>query len=112
MAYDGFDNVWGVAKGLDQRGRHSTTESALDAALKELLVVKNPFLDTLQEKWKRLFPKTPARPGRFEAGVLYLYVPSSPALYMVRPYLRSMKAKIAALPGAPAKLEVKLMISG
>jgi hypothetical protein len=55
-------------------------------------------------------PGLPARPGRFEGGKIYLYVPTAPANFAVRAKLPAIRRRLAALPGAPAKLDVRLEI--
>lgn len=102
------NNLYGVAYGLNERGKHANFSSALSAALKDLLTEKNVFFDSLADKWPTLFPNLPIRPGRYEGGIIFLYVRSAPQLFAMRPKLRMIKQKLAALPGAPSKLEVKL----
>ena len=85
------------------RGRHKTVSSAFDAAFKALTVERSEFFDSLVDNWARLFPSLPARPGRFENGRIYIYVRNAPTSYMIRPRLREIAARLAALPGAPAR---------
>lgn len=94
----------------EQRGRHKTAASAFDAAFKDLTTEKNEFFDSLADRWNELFPGLPARPGRAEGGRIYIYVRNAPASYMIRPRLRSIAAKLAGLPGAPAKIDLKVEI--
>ena len=103
-------NLYGEAVGLDARGRHATVASAFDAALKDLLTEKNAFFDSLVDNWKALFPTLPARPGRYEDGKIFVYVKNAPASYVVRPQLRAIAARLALLPGAPKKIDLKLEI--
>ena len=86
----GFDdnNLYGRATGLDQRGRHRTSASAFDAALKDLLTEKSDFFDSLVDRWRVLFPDVPARPGRYEDGKIFVYVKTAPTLFLLRPRLR------------------------
>lgn len=105
-----YENVWGKAVGLDQRGRHATTASAIDAALRDLLTEKNEFFDSLCDNWGRIFPTLPAKPGRYEDGKIFLYVRNAPTSYVVRPKLRAIAAKLALLPGAPKKVDLRLEI--
>ena len=102
------NNLYGMAYGLDERGRHKTAASAFEAAFKDLSVVKNEFFDSLCDNWKRLFPSIPARPGRYEAGRIFIYVRNSAASYVVRPKLREIAAVLSRLPGAPKRLELRL----
>ena len=94
----------------NERGRHKTTASAVEAALKDLLTEKNDFFDSLCDNWKALFPDLPAKPGRYANGAIFIYVKNAPTSFAVRPKLRAIKAKLAALPGAPKKIDLKLEI--
>ena len=94
----------------EQRGRHSTVASAFDAAFKSLTREQGGFFDSLVDNWKALFPGVPARPGRYENGRIYVYVRNAPTSYVVRPKLRAMAAKLATLPGAPKKIDLRLEI--
>ena len=105
-----YENVWGTAHGLDQRGRHPTTSSAIDAALKELLVEQDPFFYSLCDNWRRLFPKLPAHPGRHEDGKIFIYVKNAPLSFTIRPKLRAIAAELSKLPNAPKKLNLKVEI--
>lgn len=84
--------------------------SAVDAALKDLLTEKNAFYDSLCDNWKRVFPTLPARPGRYEDGTIYIYVRNASTSFVVRPKLRTIKAKLLELPGAPKRLNLMLEI--
>ena len=94
----------------EMRGRHKTAASAFDAAFKALSVERDGFFDSVVDKWKSMFPDIPARPGRHERGRIYLYVRSAPASYMVRPRLREIAAKLALVPGAPKKIDLRLEV--
>lgn len=94
-----------------ERGRHATFSSALDAALADLARERNEFFDSLADVWPKLFPGLPARPGRYEDGAMYIYVPNAPTNFMVRPKLPMIRRKLAELPGAPKKIDLKLEIS-
>ena len=103
-------NLYGRATGLNLRGRHKTVDTAFDAALKDLLTEKNDFFDSLADRWKALFPGLPAWPGRYEDGKIFVYVRTAPTLFLVRPKLKALAAKLAALPGAPKKVDLRLEI--
>lgn len=94
----------------DQRGRHSTAASAFDAAFKSLVNERGEFFDSLVDNWKTLFPDVPARPGRAENGRIYIYVRNAPTSYVVRPRLRAIAAKLATLPNAPKKIDLRLEV--
>ncbi len=101
-------NLYGRATGLGERGRYATFSKALDAAYKDLTDERDDFFSSLADRWPTLFPGLAVRPGRYEGGIIFLYVRSAPALFALRPKLRMIKAKLAALPGAPQKLELRL----
>ena len=103
-------NLYGRAVGLDQRGRHRTSASAFDAALKDLLTEKSDFFDSLVDRWRVLFPDVPARPGRYEDGKIFVYVKNAPTSFVVRPKLRAIAARLAKLPGAPGRIDLRLEI--
>ena len=92
----------------DKRGRHKTTASAFEAAFKDLTTEKNDFFDSLVDNWKALFPALPARPGRYEDGKIFVYVKNASTAFLVRPKLRAIAAKLATLPGAPKKIDLRL----
>ena len=93
-----------------KRGLHSSFASAVDASFRDLTYIPDPFFDTLRDRWDDLFPSFPAKPGRREANRLFLYVKSAPQLFQVRPRLPAVKRTLAALQGAPRRLEVYLEI--
>ena len=103
-------NLYGRATGLDERGRFSNFGGAIDEALKDLLVEKNEFFDLVADRWASLFPTLLAKPDRYEDGKIVIRVRSAPMLYAVRPKLRMVKAKLAELPGAPKKIDLRLEI--
>ena len=94
----------------DQRGRHKTLSSALDAALKDLITERNDFFDSLPDVWPKLFPSLLAKPGRYEGGIIYIYVKNAATSFLVRPKLREISRKLAELPGAPKRLNIRLEI--
>ena len=94
----------------DKRGRHKTVSSAFDAAFKDLTTEKNAFFDSLCDNWKAIYPNLPAHPGRYEDGKIFIYVRNAPTSFVVRPQLRAIAARLAQLPGAPKKIDLKLEI--
>ena len=102
------NNLYGKAYGLGERGRHKTIASAFEAAFRDLTTEKNTFFDSLADRWQELFPDLPARPGRYEDGKIFIYVRNAPTAFLVRPRLRAIAAKLAALPGAPKKIDLRL----
>ncbi|MBR1920936.1 MAG: DUF721 domain-containing protein [Kiritimatiellae bacterium] len=101
-------NLYGRAFGADKRGRHKSFSSALDAALADMVVERNAFFDTLADNWRRIFPNQPARPGRYEDGKIFLYVNNAPTLFLMRPRLPMIRRRLAELPGAPKRIELRL----
>ena len=92
----------------DKRGRHKTFGAAVGAAFSDMIVENNDFVDSLVDNWRRLFPDQPARPGRFGEGKSVIYVKHAPTLFMMRPRLPTIKRRLAELPGAPKKIELRL----
>ena len=101
-------NLYGRAVEPEKRGRHKTFSSAVGAAFSDLIVEKNEIFDSLADNWRRLFPDQPARPGRYEDGKIFLYVKNAPTLFLMRPRLPMIRRKLATLPGAPTKIDLKL----
>ena len=73
-----------------------------------LATERNDFFDSLADRWAALFPGVPAVPGRYEGGIIFLYVRSAPILFSLRPKLRAMARRLAALPGAPKRVDLRL----
>ena len=92
------------------RGRHETFNSALEAAFRDLTTERNDFFDSIADEWKRLFPNMPARPGRYEDGKIVLYVKNPPTRYMMRMKLGVIRKALAALPGAPRVINLRLEV--
>ena len=104
------NNLYGVAKGLNERGRHANVRSALECALADLMTERSPFYDSLVDNWRRLFPELPACPGRLEGDTVYLYVTKAATSFMIRPKLPAIKRRLAELPGAPARFNLRVEI--
>lgn len=94
----------------ENRGRHGSFNSALEASFRDLLTEKNDFFDSLADRWAQLFPGLAARPGRYEDGKIFLYVKSAPANFAIRPKLPAIRRRLAELPGAPTRIELRLEI--
>ncbi len=94
----------------DERRRHKTFEDAAKAALDDMLSTRHPFIDSLADVWPSLFPGMPARPGRYEDGKIFLYVPNAPLLFSMRPKLTEIRRRLLALPNAPKKIDLRLEI--
>ena len=92
------------------RGRHATFGSALSAAFADLTTERSEFFDSLVDTWRRLFPSSPARPGRLDDGKIVLYVRSPSALFAMRMKLGEIRRRLAGLPGAPARVDLRLEV--
>ena len=92
----------------DKRGRHKTVSSAFDAAFKDLTGGTDAFFDSLCDRWAALFPDLPARPGRYEDGKIFVYVRNASLAFLVRPRLKAVATKLATLPGAPKRIDLRL----
>lgn len=92
------------------RGRHAKFDSAVDAALGDLLVERDDFFDAVVEAWPRVGAGLAMRPGRFADGKIILYVKSAPALFAMRAKLPALKRTLATLPNAPKRIELRLEI--
>lgn len=93
-----------------KRGKHSSFASAIVASLNELSYIPDSFFDTLCDRWLEIFPMLAARPGRREGNKLFLYVKSAPVLFSIRSSLPAIRRTLAAITGAPKRLEVYLEI--
>ena len=82
--------------------------SVLGTLVDELTTVKEPFFDTVCERWKDVCPDVPARPGRYRDGRLFLYVGTSGLVFSLRPKLAKIKKRLLALPGAPSARRISL----
>ncbi len=101
-------NLYGKAQDVGGRGRHRTFASAVGASFAGMIVERNKFFDTLADSWRRMFPDQPARPGRYEDGKIFIYVKNAPTLFLMRPRLPMIRRRLAELPGAPKKIELRL----
>lgn len=82
--------------------------SVLGTLVDELTTVKEPFFDTVCERWKDVCPDVPARPGRYRDGRLFLYVGTSGLVFSLRTQLAKIKKRLLALPGAPSARRLSL----
>lgn len=98
------------ADARESRTRVPALAGLVDGIVKDLTRERNPFFDSLPDRWDELFAGMPIRPGRFEDGKYYIRVTSAPTLFMMRPKLPMIKKTLAALPGAPKRIELRLEI--
>ena len=94
----------------EKRGRHATFRSAVEAAAREIAVVRDEFFDSIADRWSALFPGFSARPGRYADGKMVLYVKSAPHLFALKPQLPAVRRKLMSLAGAPKNLKLILEI--
>lgn len=94
----------------NERGKFDSFNKALASAYTDLLTEKNEFFDSLADKWDELFPTLPAKPGRADCGKIFIYVKNAPTSFVVRPKLRMIARKLAELPHAPKKIDLRLEI--
>ena len=107
------EDLYGKAIDVGARGRYATFGKAVEAAFASIqgqLTERNAFFDSLPERWSALFPTLRAVPGRYEGGVLFLYVRSAPLLFLTRLHLKAIKARLKTLPDAPKQLVLKLEV--
>ncbi len=96
------------ADALQVRIPEATVGGCLNDILTEWTTVKEPFFDTVVEKWKELCPDFPGRPGRYQDGHLFLYVSTSGQVFSLRTRLPKIKKLLLTLPGAPKANRFKL----
>ena len=94
----------------ENRGKYESFGDALAAAAEDLLKEKDAFFDSLPVVWDKLFPGLPMRPGRYEGGRIYLYVPNATVNFIMRRKLPHIKKVLSELPNAPKKLELRVEI--
>lgn len=92
--------------------------TSLAGALERLLgrynIERSFWLDTLKEAWPRLVAAEVARdaqPGKFQDGILYIFVNSSVRLFELRrTQLRKIEAAVRAFEGGEQVRQVRLMV--
>ncbi len=75
--------------------------AAIESLQRDLYREETLFIDRLRDRWDEMFPGCPAKPGRWQAGKLVLYVATAGQSFAMRPKLPAMKRKIMAVEGAP-----------
>jgi hypothetical protein len=87
----------------------------IEKTLKRLKIDASPWLDELTEAWPRLVPPEVAkvsRPGKWDAGILYVYVTSSPHLFEIRrAHLKRVEQAVRAFAGDDRVRQVRLMVN-
>lgn len=87
----------------------------VEATLRRLnLPAQDLWRDEVADAWERVAPPEIAkllRPGKWEQGVLYFYVPNSVRLFEIqRQHLRAIEAGLRQRLGAARLRQVRLMI--
>ncbi len=87
----------------------------IEKALKRLKIDASPWLDELAQAWPSLVPPDvakAARPGKWEDGILYVYVASSTRLFEIRrQYLKHIEEAVRAFAGDGRVRQVRLLVN-
>ncbi len=87
----------------------------IEKTLKRLNIAESPWLDELVQAWPRLVPPEVAkvtRPGKWDNGILYVYVTSSPHLFEIRrAHLKRIEQSVRAFAGDDRVKQVRLMVN-
>ena len=87
----------------------------IEKTLKKLNITESPWLDELAQAWPRLVPPEVAkvtRPGKWDTGILYVYVTSSPHLFEIRrTQLKRIEQAVRAFAGDDRVKHVRLMVN-
>jgi len=88
---------------------------AIEKTLKRLNINASPWLDELARAWPTLVPPEVAqatRPGKWDKGILYVYVASSTRLFEIRrTYLKRLEQAVRAFAGDDRVKQVRLMVN-
>ena len=87
----------------------------IEKALKRLNIAESPWLDELAQAWPQLVPADVAkasRPGKWDHGILYVYVCSSMRLFEIRrAHLKRIEQAVRAFAGDDRVKHVRLMVN-
>jgi len=87
----------------------------IEKTLKRLKIDASPWLDELSEAWSKLVPPEVAkvtRPGKWDNGILYVYVTSSVKLFEIRrTRLRAIEQAVRTFAGDNRVRQVRLMVN-
>ena len=87
----------------------------IEKTLKRLNIAASPWLDELTQAWPNLVPPEVAkvaRPGKWDNGILYVYVTSSPHLFEIRrTQLKRIEQAVRAFAGDDRVKQVRLMVN-
>ena len=89
--------------------------AAIEKTLKRLNINASPWLDELAQAWPQLVPPNVAkvtRPGKWDSGILYIYVTSSMHLFEIRrTQLKRIEQAVRAFAGDDRVKQVRLMVN-
>jgi len=87
----------------------------IEKTLKRLNIAASPWLDELTQAWPKLVPPEVAkvtRPGKWDNGILYVYVTSSPHLFEIRrTQLKRIEQAVRTFAGDDRVKQVRLMVN-
>ena len=87
----------------------------IEKTLKRLNIKESPWLDELMKTWPSLVPPEVAkvsRPGKWDNGILYIYVTSSLHLFEIRrTQLKRIEQAVRAFAGDDRVRQVRLMVN-
>ncbi len=87
----------------------------IEKTLKRLNITESPWLDELTQAWPRLVPPEVAKvtcPGKWDAGILYVYVTSSMHLFEIRrAHLKRIEQAVRGFAGDDRVRQVRLMVN-
>ena len=114
-----FDNIVpGLPIDSDPPETRRTAEpfsSIIEKTLKRLNIAASPWLDELTQAWPKLVPPEVAkvtRPGKWDNGILYVYVTTSPHLFEIRrTQLKRIEQAVRAFAGDDRVKQVRLMVN-
>lgn len=89
--------------------------SLIEKTLKRLNITESPWLEELTQAWPRLVPPEVARvarPGKWDEGILYVFVSSSLHLFEIRrTQLKRVEQAVRAFAGDERVKQVRLMVN-
>ena len=87
----------------------------IEKTLKKLNITDSPWLDELVQAWPQLVPPEVAkvtRPGKWDTGILYVYVTSSMHLFEIRrTHLKRIEQSVRAFAGDDRVKQVRLLVN-
>lgn len=89
---------------------------SIESLLKKMNINSSPWIDDLTAEWTKLVPEAVSKyayPGKWDQGILYIYVSSSIHLFEIRRmYLRKIEQSIRAFAKDRVKIrQIRLMVN-